>query len=66
MHKVKKSFSAAYHLINDVLMEWNPIGVIGAGTYDVCSGEINITYDIYYMDTDWIYWYTVTNVLSVP
>lgn len=29
MHKVKKGFSVEYYLINDVLMEWNPIGVIG-------------------------------------
>lgn len=29
MHNFKKRFSAEYHLINDVLMEWNPIGVAG-------------------------------------
>ena len=34
MHKVKKRFSAEYHLINDVLMEWNPIGVIGSVLMD--------------------------------
>lgn len=39
---------------------------VGEGTYDVCSGVINIEYDIYYMDGDWTYWYTVTNVISVP
>jgi hypothetical protein len=29
MQKIKKGFSIEYHLINDVLMEWNPIGVLG-------------------------------------
>lgn len=30
MHKIKKGFPIEYHLINDVLMEWNPIGVLGS------------------------------------
>lgn len=34
MHKVKRGFSVEYHLINDVLMEWNPIGVIGSVLMD--------------------------------
>lgn len=34
MHKIKKGFSIEYHLINDVLMEWNPIGVIGSVLMD--------------------------------
>lgn len=34
MHKVKKGFSIESHLINDVLMEWNPIGVIGSVALD--------------------------------
>ena len=38
----------------------------GDGTFDVCSGTISVAYDIYYMDGDWIYWYSVTNVFSVP
>ena len=37
----------------------------GEGNYDVCSGVVEIAYDIYYMDGDWVYWYSVTNVLSV-
>lgn len=37
----------------------------GEGTYDVCSGVINVAYDIYYMDADWVYWYSVTNQFSV-
>ena len=36
----------------------------GEGTYDVCSGVINVAYDIYYMDGDWVYWYSVTNKYS--
>ena len=38
----------------------------GEGTYDVCSGVINVAYDIYYMDGDWVYWYSVSNTISVP
>ena len=38
----------------------------GEGTYDVCSGVINVEYDIYYMDGDWVYWYSVSNAISVP
>jgi len=34
----------------------------GEGTYDVCSGVVNVAYDIYYMDGgSWVYWYSVTN-----
>ena len=36
----------------------------GQGTYDVCSGEINLAYDIYYMDGGWVYWYSVSNKFS--
>ena len=36
----------------------------GQGTYDVCSGEINVAYDIYYMDGGWVYWYSVSNKFS--
>lgn len=39
---------------------------VGEGSYDVCSGSVTIEYDIYYMDGDWTYWYSVTNVFSVP
>lgn len=39
---------------------------VGEGTYDVCRGAIEITYEIYYLDGEaWIYWYTVKNILSV-
>lgn len=39
----------------------------GEGTYDVCSGVVNVAYDIYYLDgADWVYWYSVTNVYSAP
>lgn len=38
----------------------------GEGTYDVCSGVIDVAYDIYYLDGgDWVYWYSVTNRYSV-
>jgi hypothetical protein len=40
---------------------------VGEGSYDATAGTISIEYDIYYMDGgDWIYWYSVTNVFSVP
>lgn len=39
----------------------------GEGTYDVCSGVINVAYDIYWLDgATWAYWYSVTNVYSAP
>lgn len=38
----------------------------GEGTYDVCSGVINVAYDIYYIDGGWVYWYSVSNAISVP
>lgn len=39
----------------------------GDGTYDVCSGVINVAYNIYYMDGGkWVYWYKVSNAISVP
>jgi hypothetical protein len=38
----------------------------GEGTYDVCSGVVNVAYDIYWLDGGtWAYWYSVTNVYSV-
>lgn len=39
---------------------------VGDGSYDVCSGTVIVEYDIYYMDGGWAYWYSVTNVFSVP
>jgi hypothetical protein len=39
---------------------------VGEGSYDVCSGTVSIEYDIYYMDGGWTYWYSVTNIFSVP
>jgi hypothetical protein len=39
----------------------------GEGTYDVCSGVINVAYEIEYMDGgSWVYWYSVSNAISVP
>lgn len=38
----------------------------GEGTYDVCSGVVNVAYDIYWLNgANWEYWYSVTNVYSV-
>lgn len=38
----------------------------GEGTYDVCQGEVEIEYDIYYLDGGaWVYWYAVKNTLSI-
>ena len=39
---------------------------VGEGSYDVCSGTISLEYDIYYKDGGWVYWYSVTNIFSVP
>jgi hypothetical protein len=39
---------------------------VGEGSYDVCSGTISLEYDIYYRDGGWVYWYSVTNIFSVP
>ncbi|HEX6226937.1 MAG TPA: hypothetical protein VFZ52_21110 [Chryseolinea sp.] len=39
---------------------------IGEGSYDVCSGTIDVEYDIYYKDGDWVHWYAVTNTFSAP
>jgi hypothetical protein len=39
---------------------------VGEGSYDVCSGTINVEYKIYYMDGVWTYWYSATNSFSVP
>ncbi len=39
----------------------------GSGAYDAAAGTITITYGIYYLSSgEWIYWYSVTNDLSVP
>ena len=34
---------------------------IGTGSYNGDAGTIEIEYDIYYWDGDWIYWYSVVN-----
>jgi hypothetical protein len=39
---------------------------VGEGSYDVCSGTINIEYEVYYMDGGWTYWISGTNSFSVP
>lgn len=37
----------------------------GEGTYDVCSGIIQVQYDIYYWDGAWVYWYSVSNAFTI-
>lgn len=39
---------------------------VGEGSYDVCSGTVTLEYDVYYIDGGWTYWYSVTNVFTVP
>jgi len=39
---------------------------VGEGSYDVCSGIINVEYEVYYMDGGWTYWISGTNSFSVP
>jgi hypothetical protein len=40
---------------------------LSPGTYDADAGTISIEYEIFYEDGgDWVSWYTVTNVFSVP
>ena len=39
---------------------------VGEGSYDVCSGIINVEYEVYYMDGGWTYWISGTNTFSVP
>lgn len=39
---------------------------IGEGTYDICSGEIRVAFEIYYFDDGWVYWYSSDNVFSIP
>lgn len=37
------------------------------GTYDATAGTIHLEFDNYYMEGgNWVYWYSVTNDLSVP
>lgn len=39
---------------------------VGEGSYDTCSGTIQVEYDIYYAEgAGWTYWYSVSNVFSV-
>lgn len=38
----------------------------GEGTYDVCSGEIIISFDVYYESGGaWVYWYTSNNKITI-
>ena len=40
---------------------------VGEGSYDVCSGIITVSYDIYYLDGgNWTFWYLVSNTFSAP
>ncbi|MCQ0112424.1 hypothetical protein SAMN04487906_2435 [Zhouia amylolytica] len=39
---------------------------VGSGSYDVCSGEIHIGFDVYYMSGgSWVYWYTTNNTITL-
>jgi len=39
---------------------------VGDGSYDVCSGNVEIEYDIYYLSgSAWTYWYSVKNVFTI-
>lgn len=38
----------------------------GDGSYNATAGTITISFDIYYEDGGWVYWYSVTNELSIP
>ncbi|MDY7395150.1 Calx-beta domain-containing protein [Aureibaculum sp. 2210JD6-5] len=38
----------------------------GEGTYDVCSGEISVSIDVYYESGgSWVFWYTSTSIFSI-
>lgn len=40
---------------------------VGEGTYDVCSGKINIEYDVYYISGgSWVYWENYNCVIIIP
>lgn len=40
---------------------------VGEGSYDLCSGKINIAYDVYYISGgSWVYWKKCTTVIAVP
>jgi hypothetical protein len=40
---------------------------IGEGAYDVCTGEITISFDVYYESGGaWVFWYTSNNVITIP
>ncbi|QNM86775.1 hypothetical protein H9W90_06565 [Polaribacter pectinis] len=38
----------------------------GEGTYDACVGEIKFEFYIYYYDGGWVYWYSSSNVITIP
>jgi len=39
---------------------------VGLGAYDVCSGTVEIEYDVYYESGGWAFWYTITNTFRIP
>lgn len=41
---------------------------IGEGSYNICTGKINVEYEIYYRlgAGGWSYWYSVKNEFSIP
>ncbi|MCM4167093.1 hypothetical protein KCTC52924_02670 [Arenibacter antarcticus] len=39
----------------------------GEGAYDVCSGEITISFNVYYEDGgSWVFWYASNNIITIP
>lgn len=40
---------------------------IGEGSYDVCTGTIDVEYEVYYESGGaWVYWYSLTNTFKTP
>ncbi len=39
----------------------------GEGTYNICTGEIMVSIDVYYESGgSWVFWYTSQNIFSIP
>lgn len=39
----------------------------GEGTYNICTGEILVSIDVYYESGgSWVFWYTSQNIFSIP
>ena len=40
---------------------------VGVGTYDVCSGNILVNFEVYWLSgSNWVYWYTSYNNIKIP